>query len=182
MLNSKVKILSGITAVIITIFICSIYHSSSSMDVSKTYSEENIIYYNKEPKLSRAGYINMKSFSMPAKGVFTSKFGVRWGKMHNGVDIGAPAGTNIIAACAGTVEFAGWEQGYGNVVKIDHGNGLKTVYGHCKSIYVKKGQKVTKDEKIGEVGSTGNSTGPHLHFEIRVNGTPEDPLNHIKQI
>lgn len=152
------------------------------MDVSKVYSKENIINYSKAPELSRAGYINMKSFSLPTKGTLTSKFGVRWGRMHNGVDIGASSGTTIVAACSGTVSFAGWEQGYGNVIKIDHGNGFETVYGHCKSIYVKKGQKVASQEKIGAVGSTGNSTGPHLHFEIRVNGTPQNPLDHIKKI
>ena len=167
---------------LITIVICSSYHSVSIIDVGKIYPKENNINNSKTQELSRAGYINMKSFSMPARGTLTSKFGARWGKMHNGVDIGAPSGTIIVAVCAGTVEFAGWEQGYGNVVKINHGNGLKTVYGHCKSIYVKKGQKVTKDEKIAEVGSTGNSTGPHLHFEIRVNGSPENPLNYLKQI
>lgn len=97
-------------------------------------------------------------------------------KFHSGVDIGAPSGAKIVAAGDGTVISAGYNSGYGNMTMIDHGNGLVSVYGHQSRISVSKGQHVTKGQTIGAVGSTGMSTGPHLHFEIRVNGDPRDPL------
>jgi murein DD-endopeptidase MepM/ murein hydrolase activator NlpD len=115
----------------------------------------------------------------PVQGVLTSPFGMRWGRMHEGIDIGAPIGTPIYAAAGGTVIYAGWESGYGNLTVIDHGNGLATAYGHQSQIAVSNGQTVSRGQVIGYVGSTGHSTGPHLHFEVRVNGTPENPLNYL---
>jgi murein DD-endopeptidase MepM/ murein hydrolase activator NlpD len=115
----------------------------------------------------------------PVQGVITSPFGMRWGRMHEGIDIGAPTGTPIWAAAGGTVFYAGWEGGYGNLTVIDHGNGLATAYGHQSRIVVATGQTVTRGQVIGYVGSTGHSTGPHLHFEVRVNGTPVDPLGYL---
>jgi murein DD-endopeptidase MepM/ murein hydrolase activator NlpD len=97
-------------------------------------------------------------------------------KFHSGVDIGAPSGARIVAAGDGTVISAGYNSGYGNMTMIDHGNGLVSVYGHQSRISVSRGQHVTKGQTIGAVGSTGMSTGPHLHFEVRVNGEPRDPL------
>lgn len=97
-------------------------------------------------------------------------------KFHSGVDIAAPSGGTIVAAGDGTVISAGYSGGYGNMTMIDHGNGLVTVYGHQSRITVSKGQHVSKGQTIGAVGSTGMSTGPHLHFETRVNGEPRDPL------
>jgi murein DD-endopeptidase MepM/ murein hydrolase activator NlpD len=115
----------------------------------------------------------------PVSGPVTSGFGERWGRMHEGIDIGAPLGAPIVAAAAGTVIYAGWLGGYGNVVVIDHGNGLATAYGHQSSIAVGQGQSVSQGELIGYVGSTGHSTGPHLHFEVRVNGVAVDPLGYL---
>jgi murein DD-endopeptidase MepM/ murein hydrolase activator NlpD len=115
----------------------------------------------------------------PVHGVLTSPFGMRWGRMHEGIDIGAPTGTPIWAAAGGTVVYAGWEGGYGNLTVIDHGNGLATAYGHQSKIVVSNGQTVARGQVIGYVGSTGHSTGPHLHFEVRVNGTPVDPLGYL---
>jgi murein DD-endopeptidase MepM/ murein hydrolase activator NlpD len=115
----------------------------------------------------------------PVQGVLTSPFGMRWGRMHEGIDIGAAQGTPIYAAAAGTVIYAGWEGGYGNLTVIDHGNGLATAYGHQSQLAVSSGQKVSRGQLIGYVGSTGHSTGPHLHFEVRVNGTPNDPLRYL---
>ena len=112
----------------------------------------------------------------PISGTITSRFGPRWGSTHKGLDIAAPTGTTIAAAAAGTVVFSGWDSyGLGNCVKIDHGNGVITVYGHCSSLYVTSGQYVSQGEAIAAVGSTGNSTGPHLHLEIRLDGTPQNP-------
>lgn len=103
-------------------------------------------------------------------------------KLHAGIDFAAPAGTNIYAAESGVVITAGWTSGYGNTVILDHGNGLWTLYGHIRTggIKVKVGENVKRGEKIAEVGSTGNSTGNHLHFEVRINGTPKDPSSYLK--
>jgi murein DD-endopeptidase MepM/ murein hydrolase activator NlpD len=114
----------------------------------------------------------------PVSGPITSGFGCRWGRMHEGIDIGAACGTTIHAAASGTVIYAGWMDGYGNITIIDHGGGLATAYGHQSSIYV-SGGSVSQGQAIGAVGSTGHSTGCHLHFEVRVNGTPVNPLNYL---
>lgn len=124
-------------------------------------------------------------FIYPVRGQLTSRFGMRthpiYGirKMHTGIDLSAPAGTRIKAAAGGVVVFAGWWGGYGKVVIIDHGGGISTLYAHCSAIYVSNGQKVAQGEVIAEVGSTGLSTGPHLHFEVRKNGKPVDPLSYL---
>jgi murein DD-endopeptidase MepM/ murein hydrolase activator NlpD len=114
----------------------------------------------------------------PVSGPITSGFGWRWGRMHEGIDIGAACGTTIHAAASGTVIYAGWMDGYGNITIIDHGGGLATAYGHQSSLYV-GGGSVSQGQAIGAVGSTGHSTGCHLHFEVRVNGTPVNPLNYL---
>lgn len=121
----------------------------------------------------------------PAEGPITSPFGYRvhpiFGtlRFHSGVDIGAYYASPVLAADSGTVIDAGWIGGYGNTVIIDHGGGYSTLYGHCSALYVSYGQTVTKGQQIAAVGSTGNSTGPHLHFEVRINGGPVDPLGFI---
>jgi murein DD-endopeptidase MepM/ murein hydrolase activator NlpD len=114
----------------------------------------------------------------PVSGVVTSGFGMRWGRMHEGIDIAAPSGTGIRAAAAGRIIYTGYMGGYGNITIIDHGNGLSTAYAHQSSIYV-GGGSVSQGTVIGAVGTTGNSTGPHLHFEVRVNGSPVDPMGYL---
>lgn len=118
-------------------------------------------------------------FIYPTRGRLSSRFGYRWGRMHNGIDIAAPAGTKIRAADGGVVTFAGWDGALGYCVRIDHGGNRTTVYGHCSKLFVKKGDKVYQDQHIANVGNTGRSTGPHLHFEIRINGVPKNPLNYL---
>jgi murein DD-endopeptidase MepM/ murein hydrolase activator NlpD len=115
----------------------------------------------------------------PVPGPVTSPFGWRWGRMHEGIDIGAGYGTPIHAAAAGTVIWCGWNGGYGNLVVIDHGGNLATAYGHQSSIAVSCGQSVSQGQVIGYVGSTGHSTGPHLHFEVRINGGAVDPYGYL---
>jgi len=115
----------------------------------------------------------------PVQGPITSPFGWRWGRMHQGIDIGVPYGTPIHAAAAGTVIYCGWESGYGNLVAIDHGGNLATAYGHQSSIAVTCGQHVDQGDVIGYVGCTGHCTGPHLHFEVRINGNPVDPMGYL---
>lgn len=115
----------------------------------------------------------------PARGPVTSGFGLRWGRMHQGIDIGAPTGAPILAAKAGTVIYASAMRGYGNVVMILHGGGLSTVYAHQSVILTRFGQQVAKGQQIGRVGCSGHCTGPHLHFEIRLNGIPRNPRNYL---
>lgn len=122
------------------------------------------------------------SFMWPlAGGVITSSFGPRWGTTHAGIDIGASRGTSIFASDGGTVELARWYGGYGYAIIINHGNGYKTLYGHCSQLIAKAGQKVSKGQLIARVGSTGNSTGPHLHFEVIDNGSKKNPLNYVER-
>jgi murein DD-endopeptidase MepM/ murein hydrolase activator NlpD len=115
----------------------------------------------------------------PVQGPITSGFGMRWGRMHEGVDIGAPSGTPIHAAAAGTVIYAGWMSGYGNLTVIDHGRGLATAYAHQSALAAGNGTSVSQGQVIGYVGCTGHCFGPHLHFEVRVNGSPVDPLGYL---
>ena len=118
-------------------------------------------------------------FIWPVNGPVTSGYGMRWGRLHEGIDIAAATGTQIWAAASGTVIYAGWLGGYGNLVVVDHGNGLATAYAHASAILVSVGQSVAQGETVALVGSTGNSSGPHLHFEVRVNGTAVDPLLYL---
>jgi murein DD-endopeptidase MepM/ murein hydrolase activator NlpD len=118
-------------------------------------------------------------FIWPVNGPVTSGFGERWGRMHEGIDIGVGYGTPIHAAASGRVVYAGWMDGYGNLVAIDHGRGISTAYGHQSSIAVGNGQTVSQGEVIGYVGCTGHCFGPHLHFEVRINGAPVDPLGYL---
>jgi murein DD-endopeptidase MepM/ murein hydrolase activator NlpD len=115
----------------------------------------------------------------PVSGPVTSPFGYRWGRLHAGIDIAVPVGTPIHAAASGTVVLAGWVDGYGNYTCIDHGGGLATCYAHQSSLAVSVGTHVTQGQVIGYSGNTGHSTGPHLHFEVRINGTPVDPLGYL---
>ena len=130
---------------------------------------------NYKPVMLKLGYMNT-----PSRGSISSGFGMRWGKMHKGIDIAASLGATINSVLGGTVNYAAWQDGYGNVIKINHGGGIETTYAHCSVINVKMGEVVKLGEKIGEVGSTGNSTGPHLHFEVRENGEPINPEKYIK--
>jgi murein DD-endopeptidase MepM/ murein hydrolase activator NlpD len=118
-------------------------------------------------------------FIWPVSGPVVSPFGMRWGRMHEGIDIAAAAGTPIHAASSGRVVYAGWMDGYGNLVAIDHGGGLSTAYAHQSSIAAGVGQTVSQGQTIGYVGCTGHCFGPHLHFEVRVDGTPVDPLGYL---
>ncbi len=114
----------------------------------------------------------------PVNGPVTSPFGYRWGRLHAGIDIGVPSGTPIAAANSGTV-LVGCGGGYGNCVMIDHGGGFVTLYAHQTTVYVSGGQSVARGEIIGTVGCTGSCTGPHLHFETRVNGVAQDPMQYL---
>ncbi len=115
----------------------------------------------------------------PTNGTFTSPFGSRWGRLHAGIDIAAPIGTAIRAADSGRVAIAGPTGGYGNYTCIQHGGSMSTCYGHQSRIGVSVGSSVSQGQVIGAVGNTGNSTGPHLHFEVRIGGNPVDPMGYL---
>ncbi len=118
-------------------------------------------------------------FIWPAQGTLTSSFGPRWGRMHEGIDIAGGSGSAIVASASGTVIVAGWSGGYGNLVVMDHGNGMSTAYAHNSSIAVFVGQRVDQGSVIAGMGTTGHSTGVHCHFEIRVNGAAVDPMGYL---
>ncbi len=118
-------------------------------------------------------------FIWPVNGPVVSGFGMRWGRLHAGIDIAVPSGTPIRAAGSGTVAIAGWVGGYGNYTCINHGSGIATCYGHQSSIGVSVGQSVKQGQVIGTVGCTGHCFGPHVHFEVRINGQPVDPMGYL---
>lgn len=115
-------------------------------------------------------------FGWPSRGVVTSRFGFRGRRHHHGIDIAAPTGTPIYAVQDGRVRFASRQGGYGLLVILDHGNGLTTWYGHASRLLVKAGERVRRGQMIAAVGTTGDVTGPNVHFEVRRNGVPLDPL------
>lgn len=120
-------------------------------------------------------------FIMPTSGSLSSPYGSRWGRTHHGIDVAAPTGTAIYASDNGIVVESEYQSnGYGNIIKIDHQNGYVTYYAHCSELYASVGDVVAKGDKIASVGSTGRSTGPHLHFEIRKGDVSQNPYNYIK--
>lgn len=142
--------------------------------VSRTASHR---YQMMAPSAPRVGTLRISAgFMWPARGVLTSRFGWRRYRHHDGIDIAARPGTPIFAAKAGTVIFSGWYFGYGRTVLIDHGRGVTTRYAHASALLVRTGQEVRQGQVIARVGCTGHCTGPHLHFEVLVNGRAVNPL------
>jgi murein DD-endopeptidase MepM/ murein hydrolase activator NlpD len=130
-------------------------------------------------KVTTGQGVSTAGFIWPVQGIVTSNFGARWGRMHTGIDIAAPGGTPIVASKGGEVIYAGWLGGYGNLVVVDHGDSVVTLYAHQSRIGVVEGQPVDQGQVVGFVGTTGNSTGNHLHFEVRVDTHPEDPRKYL---
>jgi murein DD-endopeptidase MepM/ murein hydrolase activator NlpD len=149
-------------------------------EISRVTISEKVLSYPVTRKICRGSKqvppMGSDDMVWPTKGTISSHFGWRWGTMHEGVDIAAKTGTEVLAADSGMVSFTGWNGSYGYLVKRDHGGGKETRYAHLSKIAVKTGQTVTKGQVIGYVGSTGRSTGPHLHFEVRINGVAKNPL------
>lgn len=170
--------------------------SDQETAVSELYEKKPVVVAKKTTtKYSSSGQKVSTSFNIsssrpslglslirPVSGSISSRFGsmsrVRSG-VHTGLDIAASSGTTIKAAASGTVVFSGYKGSFGNMIAIDHGNGVLTYYGHCSKLYVSAGTKVSQGTAIAAVGSTGNSTGPHLHFEVRVNGVAYNPQNYV---
>lgn len=137
---------------------------------------------NENEKIKSATLDGVYFAVKPVTGTITSRFGANESirdHTHMGIDIAAPNGTDIKAAADGIITYAGWMSGYGNLVIISHENGIQTYYGHCSKLYVSKSEEVTAGEVIAAVGSTGNSTGNHLHFEIRKNGSQINPQKYL---
>ena len=138
--------------------------------------------YATTTKVAATGNLNGMSLAIPVNGSISSRFGSRGSSrssIHTGLDIAAPSGTGIRPITSGTVTYAAYRGSYGNLIIIDHGNGVQSYYAHCSALYVAPGQAVDSNSTIGAVGSTGNSTGPHLHLEIRINGSPVNPQNYL---
>ncbi len=153
--------------------------SRNGSETDREIVKENIIT-EAIPQIIEIGTQEPPTFIKPITGGrFTSGFGKRWGRMHEGVDWATPTGTAVKASSNGTVVSAGWSNGYGYCVTIKHANGLQTRYGHLSKILVSSGDKVSQGDKIALSGNTGRSTGPHLHFEIIVNGSQVNPLNYL---
>mgnify|MGYP000858389862 FL=1 len=153
------------------------------IDEKSLHNEDILGLQETEEKLKK--YMATIPTLWPASGRVSSNFGQREDpfnsseRFHSGIDIAADYGSDINAAAEGTVITAGTLAGYGKAVIVSHGNGLTTLYGHISSAIAKEGQKVKKGQLIARVGSTGRSTGPHLHFEVRINDTPVDPLKYL---
>ncbi|MFH0070958.1 peptidoglycan DD-metalloendopeptidase family protein, partial [Peribacillus sp. NPDC056705] len=130
------------------------------------------------PKVTTSTSSSSSQFAWPVSGArVTSTFGHRWGRSHEGIDL--VGGSTIKASAAGRVVFAGQQNGYGKVVIVDHGNGYRTLYGHMSKISVSNGQSVSQGSKVGVMGSTGRSTGVHLHFEVQKNGVAQNPMKYL---
>ncbi len=160
--------------------------SSSYINGELVDTQENkeIVDYGTPAKVAvgtkpRPVGIGTGKFSMPTSGTLTSPFGMRWGRMHNGIDLAAPVGTPIYASDDGVVIASEYKGSFGNLVIIDHQNGFTTYYAHNSKNLVSVGDKIKAGDLIAKMGSTGRSTGSHLHFEIRYNDVPQNPQNYL---
>ena len=145
-------------------------------------SEEVDVVVEKQEKIKSATLDGVYFAVKPVSGTITSRYGANESirdHTHKGLDIAAPYGTKIVAAAKGTVSYSGWMSGYGNLIIIEHENGIQTYYGHCSKLYASVGDEVDAGDTIAAVGSTGNSTGNHLHFEIRKNGSQINPQKNV---
>jgi len=147
-------------------------------DASNLKIDQKLILRGAKPEFSYQDRLDQK-FMYPINTRITSYYGPRWGRMHEGLDFAAPMGSPIRAVSSGRVVYSGWATGYGYVVIVQHQRGLRTLYAHNSKLLVREGESVGKGEVVARSGNTGNSTGPHLHFEVQVNGRPENPLDYI---
>jgi len=170
------------------------YEQKNGQTISKQVVEEKVStqpvtqVVSKGPELTAVSMTGIASrgsnsstgIAWPLRGPINSPYGSRWGSFHTGLDIGGSIGTTYSAAASGTVVAAGWGGGYGNMILIDNGHGVSTRYAHSSKLLVSVGQQVKQGQSIGLVGSTGNSTGPHLHFEVIINGSTVDPASYLR--
>lgn len=153
---------------------------SSDGETSQRILEDRVVE-DGVPRIVAVGTKEKPAYMMPVEGyVFTSPFGQRWGRAHEGIDLAVPTGTVVAAAADGVVIQSGENGGYGISIYVDHGNGIITRYGHLSQAYAQVGREVKQGETIGLSGNTGNSTGPHLHFEIRIGDVAVNPANYVE--
>lgn len=167
------------TVIGVAVWFCAYWGSAA-----RTLSDKPVVVYDipAGPPVNLAAVSETEtelSFTEPAVGVLTSPYGERWGRMHKGIDIGGNNGSDILAAESGVVVYSGWMNGYGNFIRIEHDGGYETAYAHLNDLFVGEGENVKKGDTIATMGSTGNSTGPHLHFEIISDGECLDPLEFV---
>jgi murein DD-endopeptidase MepM/ murein hydrolase activator NlpD len=158
------------------------YSSSGNAEISERDAKAKEIMVTLDQMNTYRIAVSKMPLAMPIKSAFrfTSSYGARWGRSHEGIDMAGPVGTPIFATGDGVVIYAGWQRGYGNLIKIQHELGTETRFGHLSKIRVKVGQKVSRGSQIGDMGNTGRSTGSHLHYEVRVNGRAMNPMSFIK--
>ncbi|NUT35529.1 MAG: M23 family metallopeptidase [Hamadaea sp.] len=156
--------------------------ASTLAEQERTAAADQASRDDRSPGLATAQTAAPNTWLLPFRDYeFTSNFGMRWGRPHKGVDLAAPEGTPFAAVHSGTVVIAEWHSGYGNMIMIDHGNNIRTVYGHAAKLLVRAGDKVQTGQVIALTGNTGFSTGPHLHLEVHVNGEAVEPVEWFKQ-
>jgi murein DD-endopeptidase MepM/ murein hydrolase activator NlpD len=158
--------------------IASLKHREGNLEAEADELRNEILASQASASVRALG-TSAQGFIWPLNGPITSGFGPRWGRMHTGIDIDGYTGQPIVAAKTGRVILASYYSGYGNAVIIDHGGGIATLYGHMSGFATSNGAAVEQAQVIGYVGCTGSCTGDHLHFEVRVNGTPVNPLNYL---
>lgn len=161
----------------------SLYVKKSGVKVASNKSKYSASGSANTSSTISGGKVNLGiGLAKPVSGTISARFGANSSirrSSHTGLDIATSTGTPIAAAASGTVTFSGWKGSYGNLLVVTHSNGVQTYYGHCSKLYVSTGAAVSQGQTIASVGSTGNSTGPHLHFEIRVNGIAYNPQNYL---
>ena len=158
------------------------YSSHGNAAISKGETKANQIIVTLDQMNTYRIAMEKLPLAMPVSSSFryTSGYGRRWGRAHEGIDMAAPVGTPVSATGDGVVIFAGRQGAYGNLIKIQHELGTETRYAHLSKIRVKTGQRVSQGDRIGDMGNTGRSTGPHLHYEVRVNGRAVNPMSFIE--
>ena len=170
---------SAVDKVVADLFVEPVVEKPKNTTTAKATTTTKVGSVNTSQNVSYSSKALGISLVRPVSGTITSRFGRRSRGIHTGLDIATSKGTPIVAAAGGKVTFAGPKGSYGNLVVVDHGNGVQTYYAHCSAIYVSAGQTVSQGQKISAIGSTGNSTGPHLHLEVRVDGVCQNPQNYI---
>ena len=180
--DTELKVMDNVDDAVATLYSEPEKVETPKVTVASTKSKKSTGTVNTATNISGTKVALGISLSKPVSGIISSRFGVRSSirsSAHTGLDIATSTGTPVKAAASGTVTFAGWKGSYGNLMVITHSNGVQTYYGHCSKLYLSAGATVSQGQTIAAVGSTGNSTGPHLHFEIRVNGIAYNPQNYL---
>ena len=167
-------------AVRFDISILNIVESNNIENPNKVQPGRMLILPGAKPEFSYQDRLE-RLFTKPVNARISSYYGMRWGRMHEGIDFAVNTGTTLRAAGSGKIVYSGWAHGYGKTIIIEHQKGLRTLYAHNSQLLVHSGEWVRRGEAISKSGNTGNSTGPHLHFEVQVNGRPVNPMDYLRK-